>query len=68
VIDDPDVTDIKLVPSPSDIWEERFSGWPSLQINVELAPWYWRVSWYRAPVDGHFLLLQFGPLILHLWA
>lgn len=62
-----DAIDIKVVPSLSDV-NDRFEGWPSVQIELELAPWFWRLGWYRAPVDGHFLMLYLGPLRLHVWA
>lgn len=60
--------DFKLIPSLSDVWNERFSGWPSFQVHLELAPWYWRVGFYRAPTDGHFILIWLGPVVMHLWA
>lgn len=60
-----DATDIKLVPSLSDTG--RCKSWPSVQIELELAPWFWRLGWYSAPVNGHFLILYLGPVRLHLW-
>ncbi len=57
-----------LIPSVSDVFGREDDEWPSAQIQLELAPWYWRVGYYRAPTDGHFLILYLGPLRLHLWA
>lgn len=56
-----DATDIKVIPSLSDV-NERFAEWPSVQIELELAPWFWRLGWYSAPVNGHFLILYLGPV------
>lgn len=60
----------RIIPSLSDIFkeDERFDGWPSLQVRVEFAPWYWRVGWYSCRVDGHFLIVYLGPVVVHLWA
>ena len=62
-----DAIDVKLIPSISDFLGREDSDWPSLSVSIELAPWYWRVGWYSAPVHGHFLLLYLGPLRLNLW-
>lgn len=59
--------DVKLIPSISDVFGREDDEWPSLTVTVELAPWFWRVGWYRAPVNGHFLILYLGPLRVCLW-
>jgi hypothetical protein len=62
--------EVRIIPSLSDVFkeDERFDGWPSLQVHVEFAPWYWRVGWYSCREDGHFLILWLGPVQVHLWA
>lgn len=58
-----------LIPSVSDRLGKHDDDWlPSFTIEIELAPWYWRLGWYSVPKDGHFLMIYLGPVRIHLWA
>ena len=48
-------------------WRASLDTWPSLRVTVELAPWAWRLSWYRDAIDPCFFL-TLGPLKIELWA
>lgn len=45
-------------------WRDTFDTWPSLTIKVQLAPWHWRLWWYRDDLDPCFLV-EVGPLTLY---
>lgn len=62
-----DAIDIKVIPSLSDV-NDRFAEWPSVQIELELAPWFWRLGWYHAPAGPHFLILYLGPIRVQVYA
>lgn len=69
MVDEQGPVDGKLIPSVSDVLGKYDDDWlPSLQVSIELAPWYWRVGCYSAPVNGHFLILYLGPIRVNLWA
>lgn len=44
------------------LWRETLMTWPSLTIQVELAPWHWRFRWYRDDIEKACCTLILGPL------
>ena len=48
-------------------WRDTFGVWPSVRVQIELAPWAWRLRWYRDDIEPTYLL-SVGPLTIELWA
>lgn len=42
-------------------WRDTFAVWPSLRIEVQVAPWHWRLRWYRDDIEPYWVI-DLGPL------
>lgn len=47
---------------------ERMESWPSVRIQVEVAPWHWRLSWWRDDIHPWTVHLTVGPLSVEVYA
>ena len=44
-------------------WRDTFDVWPSLRVEVQVAPWLWRFRWYRDELEPVWRL-DLGPLAI----